>query len=367
MEKIKQLLKTRHKEAQKLKQEGNRLIGYFCSYCPEEIVYAAGLIPVRIFDTPTSYPRQTKHLQSYYCAHCHGCLEAGLRGDYDYLDGIVLPYACDHTRSAYESWRVNKLLRYTRFIDMPSQVDTLIAKEFFMQELKSFTSSLEKAFQVEITTNKISQGILLCNENRRLLRRLFELKKEDRSPVSGSDTFLAILSSTISSKKFHTEMVRECLSNIDGRAEGNSGKKRIMLMGTELHSDQIIAYIENNGGFVAADELCTGTRYIWNDVDEEKEVFEALAERYLLGVNCPIKRPGTLRMNHIEKMLEEFKIDAVIHLHPKNCDPLSWEEPFIKKMLDQKGIPSLFLETETEQTMKSLAQNLEALLVACGN
>lgn len=362
MERLKQLLQVRHEEGIKLKKEGHRLIGYFCSYCPEEIIYAAGLIPVRIFGSPASYPNQTKHLQSYYCAHCHGCLETGLRGDYDYLDGIVLPYACDHTRAAYESWRVNKPLKYARFIDIPSQVDTKIAQDFFIHELKSFTSSLEKEFQVEITPERIAQGISLCNENRRLLRRLFQFKKDENSPISGLDTFYAILSSTICHKGRHNEILTDCLAQANARKVDRSGKKRFMLMGSELHDDQIITYLESNGALVASDELCTGTRYIWTDVEERKEVFQALAERYLLGVNCPIKRPGTLRFNHIERMLDEFKINAAIMLHPKNCDPLSWEEPFIKKLLDQRGIPFIFLETETDQTMRILAQNLELVM-----
>ena len=77
------ILSSRHQFAEELKAKGRKLIGYLCSYCPEEMVYAAGLVPVRIFGSPGPYPLADNYLPHYYCAHARGCLNAGLGGEYD--------------------------------------------------------------------------------------------------------------------------------------------------------------------------------------------------------------------------------------------------------------------------------------------
>ena len=37
--------------ARGLKAQGRKIIGYFCSYTPEEIIHAAGAHPLRLFGT----------------------------------------------------------------------------------------------------------------------------------------------------------------------------------------------------------------------------------------------------------------------------------------------------------------------------
>ena len=53
MEKFLQWATNRHEYAREWKKKtGKKLVGYLCTYSPEELFYAAGVLPVRIFAVP---------------------------------------------------------------------------------------------------------------------------------------------------------------------------------------------------------------------------------------------------------------------------------------------------------------------------
>mgnify|MGYP000697771076 FL=1 len=71
----------------------------------------------------------------------------------------------------------------------------------------------------------------------------------------------------------------------DGISVVPAGTKRIMLTGTPLAIPnwKLHNIVETSGGVIVCEEMCTGTRYFENQVDETKETveeqIEAIAER----------------------------------------------------------------------------------------
>src|SRR4030042_6022518 len=96
MDKFKDWYDARHVYAKEWKKRtGGKVVGMLCTYQPEELFYAADILPVRIFgghESPTiSEPYMFGELQ---CPHCRCCLAEGLRGRYDYLDGLIVSNTC---------------------------------------------------------------------------------------------------------------------------------------------------------------------------------------------------------------------------------------------------------------------------------
>lgn len=358
------LIKNRHSNLRGLKERGRKIIGYFCSYCPEEIVYAAGMVPVRVLGGEGPYSSSSPYLYPFYCSHSLGCLNEGLKGSTDYLEGIVYAYACEHTRGAFDSWRVNSPTRYAKFLDMPAWVNTAEAVKFYTEELKGFRRSLEDAFGMKITEGSLSQAIELCNRNRSLLREIYRLKKINPPPVSGAEVFSLVLSSAVYPKDEHNKMLTRALAGFRRRKKRITGK-RLIVLGTDLHQPEVFAAIESQGAVVVADELCTGSRYIWEDVKLEGDLLESIARRYLGGINCPVKHPLEGRLSHIEKMLQEFAVEGVLFLHNKKCDPVEWAEPLIQQMLQKKNIPWTYVEiggVSVEEDIPEVAQATRKLV-----
>lgn len=340
------LLERRHENANRWKGEGKKIIGYICSYGLEEIVYAAGLQPVRVFGPGGPYKLSKEHIQPYYCQHCHGVVDEALKGSYDYLEGLIFPYTCEHGRAIYDSWGANMEVGYTRFIDMPSQTDLPQAQEFFVEELKNFSGSLESAFDARITKENLMASIKLHNRNRALLKEIYGLQMAEEPLVSGAEVFTAVMSSTVANKEEHNALLEGFLRELGEREDPAGAGPRLMLLGTELHDPEVVKAIEEAGARVVVDELCTGTRLVWENVDENGDPLAAIARRYLTGVNCPIKRPAAGRMAHLGNMAEEFKVEGALVLHPRHCDPNEWDMPFILETLKQRDIPVVKVELD---------------------
>ncbi len=340
------VLLERHKRAKQLKAQGRKLIGYFCAYCPEEIVYAADMVPVRVFGSYGPYKEAENYLPDYYCNHARGCLNAGIGGDYDYLDGMIYTYACLHTQGAYDSWARRDTPKHTWFIDMPSVVDMPEAIGFFVEELEAFRRSLENTFKVKITEEKLESAIKLCNEDRALLRAIYAHKRNPRPVVSGEEVFSLILDNMVSTKGGHG--LSRFLANLKSREVPAQKRARVMVLSTELDDPRILAAIESQGAVVVADNFCTGSRYIWQDVELVGDPLEAIARRYLHGINCPLKHPIDRDLSHVEEMIDEFGVEKAMFIWPQGCDPMGWTVPFIKKLLDKRAIPSCWVPVRSD-------------------
>ena len=114
---FRKIVKQRHEYARDWKKRtGGKVIGYFCTNVPEPLIYAAGILPVRIMGTGESTIDAEKYIHPMWCSFCRDCFAQGLRGHYDYLDGIVNANGCQHMRQAYLSWIKNIPSGYTHEI-----------------------------------------------------------------------------------------------------------------------------------------------------------------------------------------------------------------------------------------------------------
>ncbi|MDP6347969.1 MAG: 2-hydroxyacyl-CoA dehydratase, partial [Dehalococcoidia bacterium] len=94
-----EVINDRHDYARQWKERtGGKVIGYLCTYVPEELIYAAGMLPVRIMPSHQPQDVTEPHIFSMFCPYSRGCLAEGLTGNYDYLDGIVHAHGCYHIR-----------------------------------------------------------------------------------------------------------------------------------------------------------------------------------------------------------------------------------------------------------------------------
>jgi benzoyl-CoA reductase/2-hydroxyglutaryl-CoA dehydratase subunit BcrC/BadD/HgdB len=81
MDKIREAARDPYGYAESYKtRTRKKVVGYFCSYAPEEIIWAAGALPFRIFSRKSGIHLADRHLQSYCCSLVRGVLEEALSG-----------------------------------------------------------------------------------------------------------------------------------------------------------------------------------------------------------------------------------------------------------------------------------------------
>ncbi len=333
------------------KEKGGKVIGYYCTYVPVEIIHAAGMLPFRMRATGST----STELGDVYAAHtscgfCRHSLDQAMRGAYIFLDGLVALFSCDHIRRMFDVWKHGKFELpctpfYLRFLSVPVKADAQ-TEEWLAGEFGRFRRSVEEHFQVTITDDALRHSIEIYNEQRRLLKSLYELRKRDAPPISGTEVLEILIASTAMPVEEFNQMLKKALEELRGR-DGLSGyRARLLLGGVDLEDPAYIKLIEDLGGLVVTDFLCFGSRDFWDLVDEASEPMLALAKRYIENVSCPrmIDHPG--RQKFIGALVKEFKVDGVIIQRMKYCDLWGGESAMIEWDMKKDGTPCIVLERE---------------------
>jgi len=335
--------RNKHKLAEGWKRSGKRIFGYFCNYTPEELICAAGAIPVRIRGSAENVELADAHMPSFCCSFMRSALDQALKGRYNYLDGVVFPKTCDMTRGMYSIWSRNVKLPYYYSLPVPGKTNDA-AVEFFIQELNLFKESLEKYTGQKISDDSLRKAIKVYNENRKLLREVYKLQLKDNHALSASQIFGINMAGLIMPKEEHNAMLQKLLQNVPAPKATPDGTVRLMLAGNTFENIEVLQAIEECGGDVVIDDIDIGTRYFWATVDEKQEPLKALSERYLRKIPCPCKHPAEPRLSHMLELAKEYRVKGVILIIQKFCDTHLYDRPWLESNLKEKGYPVLVVD-----------------------
>ena len=362
-EPFKDWYENRHEYAKAWKERtGGKVLGYFCTYVPEEILYAANILPVRILGSHESQDVTEPHIFAMFCPFCRDCLAQGLKGRYDYLDGIMIAQSCLHIRQAFTSWDLHIPVDYSYYLPHPMNIQSPHAIPYLTKELESFQKSIEDWIGHPITDEDLQRGIEIMNENRRLMWDVYEFRKSSEPPLNGLEAMQMVVSSQMMDKIEHNRELTALLQKLPSRNLGDPGE-RLMILGSEDDDTNFITMVENLGATFVTDDHCTGTRYFEREVKVNGDMLTAIAERYVKRVPCPSKDwPERTRLEHIMRMAREYDVQGAILVQQKFCDPHEIDIPSIKAALEKKDIQTLFLEFDVTVPMGQFKTRVEAFL-----
>jgi bzd-type benzoyl-CoA reductase N subunit len=330
-----------------LKRQGKKVFGWLCTYVPEEIIHAAGALPVRV----TGYPREMEledgsaYMYVNNCSFSRSCLQMGLRGEYDYLDGVVAGSTCDGARRLFDLWVHYIGVPFHHILTVPRKF-TERAHALYLQQVTGFKQHLEEYLGCEITDERLLDSIRLYNESRDLLRRLYELRRAERPPITGAETMEVLNASFRMPKESFNQGLRALLAELE-QAVGHQARARLMVTGSVMNNPEFIHSIEELGGLVVTDELCTSTRY-WSDpvVLDGRPPLEAIARRYLNNFPCARMVPSDGRFDRILGLVRDYRVDGVISEVIRYCVPYAHDLPLLTNRLSEIGVPTLALDVE---------------------
>ena len=164
--------------AKDLKAQGKKVIGYLTALGPVEILTAAGVVPFRLKgNVSEAITKGDAYMETIVCPFVRNVFDAAVKGKYDFLDGMVLPHQCDSIDRTDDVWSYNLKLPYWHFLNVPHVTDDP-SIEFMKEILRIFIGTLEKFTGKKITDEALAQAVKAHNENRRLMRELYDLKKK---------------------------------------------------------------------------------------------------------------------------------------------------------------------------------------------
>jgi bzd-type benzoyl-CoA reductase N subunit len=337
-----------NKYTKQRKERGEKTIGYVCSYVPEEIFYAADILPYRITGKGVAdTARADAYLTRVNCTFARCVLELGYNEKYEFLEGAVFMNGCDHIRRCYDNWKAHeKALPFMYILPIPHRL-TPQGLQWYKEEVSMLKDAVEQHFGVEIKPEKLAEASTMCNETRRLLRRLYDLRLSDAPPFSGAETQTILTASSVMPKDKFNELLSSLLDEAETRPKAANGKTRLLIAGSLMDDVDFINAVEDLGAVVVTDTLCFGARNVWNLTEESGDPFDALAERYYYHEPCP-RMAGEYkrRLSFVKDQAERARVDGAILQHIKFCDMHGTDNALLKHDLEKEGLPVLELERQ---------------------
>jgi benzoyl-CoA reductase subunit C len=365
LEKFREVTQNRHQYAQEWKaRTGGRVLGYFCTYVPEELIYAAGVLPVRITGSHEPQDVTEPHIYTMFCPFCRDCLAQGLQGRYQYLDGVVGGHSCMHIRNAFSSWVLNIPTSFNHYVLTPTKVQSPWARDYLVGELELFKKSLEEWTGRAITEADLDRAIEVFNTNRRLLRQLYELRLSDPPKLAGVEAAGIVLSSMYMDKAEHNQWLEAVLEEVSQRPHRPKPGARLMIISSIIDNIEFFELVEDTlGAHIVIDDICNGTRYFWNEVTPQRDRLAAIATRYLDRPPCPVKDfEQRRRWPHILGLAKEYGVQGALLVQQKFCDPHEFDIPSLMELFEENHIPSLFLEFDITVPTGQYRTRVEAFL-----
>jgi bcr-type benzoyl-CoA reductase subunit C len=337
------------KEILELKSGGKKVFGWLCTYVPEEVIMAAGALPIRI----TGYSQEMEledgnaYLYINNCSFSRSCLQLGLRKQYDFLDGVVGGSTCDGARRLFDLWRYYLKPPFFQVLTVPRKSHER-AHELYYSQVEDFKNRLEEFMGVKITDEALLAAIKVMNESRSLLKELYALRALDEPLITGQETMEVLNGSFRMPKEQFNLYLRELIDDLKKSGTGHKAKARLMLIGSVMTNPEFIKSIEELGVIVVTDELCTSTRY-WSDpvvTEGARNPLFAISRRYLNNFPCARMYPSTDRFDRIVKLAREARIDGIISETIRYCVPYAHDIPLLTDRLKAEGIPLLTLDVE---------------------
>ena len=335
---------------QEHKNQGKKVVGFFCSYVPEEIIYAAGMLPYRVraigCENTTS---ADVYMAQVNCTFSRSCLEYALEGEYNFLDGLVFTWTCDNLRRVYDILREFRSDDYglLHFIDVPHKT-TAAAIDHFTEQLTNFKRALEEKFNVNIPDDKLREAIDVYNETRALLKQFYELRQVKNPPVSGTQALNIILAGTVIPKSQFNELLKKLLEELRERKGITNYRARLVIAGGGgCDNPEYFQIMEDLGGLIVNDNICFGSRTFMDPVQVEDDPMKALARAYLNRPSCP-RMPEKLaeRSNQIKELVEASNANGVVFQRLRYCDLWGGDQLDLRDKMRNAGIPLLTLERE---------------------
>jgi benzoyl-CoA reductase subunit C len=374
---------NRHQAVREWKQKtGKKVFGYFCCLTPEEILFAADILPVRITGTGEPIQQADLHVPPNSCPFARSCLDAGMLGHYDYLDGVVVPNSCDIIFSMEYFWK-NLVPRptkpaliagvdirpYVYYLNYPEKITGREVLPYYLEVLKGFQQSLERTIGRSISDQDLARSIAVYNDDKALMRRMYEMRKSDPPALSGYDAWQITYASVLMAKDEHAALLKQNLDEIEASPAQVSKGVRLYLSGSAMDAVNARVYqvIEEAGGMVVSDDLCVGSRSFWYPLNPSLPPLEAIARRSL-GTACPrstVNAPiPENRWAHLINTTKDFHIQGAIFYVLKCCDARLAEYPHLRDQLREEfNIPVLFLEGDyTTSGVEQMRGRIEAFI-----
>ena len=353
------------KQLAAFKAEGKKVIGVLPYYAPEELVYAAGMVPMGIWGSnKKTISRAKEYCATFYCTIAQLALEMLLDGTMDDLDGLITPTICDTLRPMSQNFRVSIGKKIpTIFLAHPQNRFAPWGIQFCVDQYNNVKADLEKICGHEITNEAIQNAIKVYNASRAARREFVKLANEHCDVVTPTLRSAVLKASFFMLKDAYTEKLNALNAELAALPVCEWKGVKVVTSGIICDNPELLKIFDDNNIAIAADDVAHETRAFRVDAKEEGDPMMALAQQFadqdyevlLYDPQSSKNRRGEFVAN----LVKESGAQGLILFMQQFCDPEEMEYPYLKKALDEAGIPHIKLGVD--QQMRDFGQAATAI------
>lgn len=333
------------------KETGRGAVGIMPVYCPEEIVHAAGYLPIGMWGAQKkSISKARTYLPPFACSIMQSVMELQLEGVYDDLSAVIFSVPCDTLKCMSQKWH-GKAPTIVFAHPQNRKTARKAANAYCREEYAIVKEKLEDILGVTITNSAIRNSITIYNENRQTCRDFCDIAAGYPGNIKPSDRHAVLKARWFMEKSKHTALVKELIEAIKAEPKAEFYGKRVIVSGIMLEPDEVLDIFEDNGFAIVADDLAQETRNFRQDVGDDDDALLALAKAWNDFDGCSLatdadKPKGRMLIEAAKK----YHADAVIVCMMKFCDPEEFDYPILMQEFDQACIRYLQIEVDQEST-----------------
>ena len=335
------------------KGAGKKVVGYTCSYLPDEVFHAAGILPYRL----RGYGAEECSIGDTYfgpfiCSLPKCMLQLAGEGRLRFLDGAIITPGCDSMRRLDECWRkagedyAGIVPPFFFHFAVPHKLADYTLR-WFAGEIRRLISAVEEHFHVAVSDARLAQAIGVYNRGRALMRELDGLRTMPNPPLTGTEALAVILAGTAMARDVYNAELASWIEEARQRTARCGNRMRVMLVGSANDDVELVRLIEGDRALVVADNLCFSSRFHLDPVSEEGDPVEALAQAYLRKNECPrMYGQYDARLALLREKIASARVEGVILQNIRFCDLHGAENGLFERHLEADGITCMRVERE---------------------
>lgn len=325
---------------------GKGAVGLIYLYAPEEIIHAAGYLPISLWGAHRPVSRARAYLPPYGCSIMQQVMELQCEGAYDFLKAVVFSVPCDTLKCMSEMWK-GKCPSLT--IVHPQNRKLEAANVYLTQEYRNLQARLEQILGETIFDEAIARSIEVYNDNRQTMRVFTQVAAAYPGIIDPLQRHAVIKARHFMEKSGHTALVKELVAEIRKAAPAPWTGKKIILSGIMAEPDGLLSLFKEFGYAVVADDLAQESRQFRHDVLEGNDPVYRLAKWWQNLEGCSLATdPSKQRAGMLIDMARQHDADGVVLCQMKFCEPEEFDYPILYPALDAAGIRNLMIEVDLE-------------------
>ena len=209
----------------------------------------------------------------------------------------------------------------------------------------------------KITDDDLRASMRVFNENRRLIRELYDLKRDSPWLISAEDAYSLLAVGGLIPREEHNELLQYVLPLVRKGTTKQEDRLRVVFEGGFCEQPPLdLVRMLGRSCYVVDDDFLIGLRWITEDVPTEGDPLHNLSHAYIehstySPVQHDLRKP---KEKMLLKRVDAARADAVIVSAAKMCEPGLEEQVAYTYALEERGLP--YFVSEFEENMTSFAQ-----------